>query len=260
MRSPSTSTTTTTTLLLAAAAAAAGDGFLKGVAAFPTTVAFTTRAGVVGLRHQSHIHHQPYDRLHQKNRDANAPGMAGIPLFVHAEEQDLDVGTGPGGTEELLPDYGKTSVDIDQHKLEKRSRWRRKDLFGDSLVQQTLKELETDEDFLSNEKRVQDVGRAELTREERAQRRRALDSLGVPDFHTFLSDKMGAEGVVRRAETEVFQINIGLYCNQACGHCHVESSPLRKEMMESEIVAKCLDLLKTAKSVTTLDITGTFQL
>jgi hypothetical protein len=24
------------------------------------------------------------------------------------------------------------------------------------------------------------------------------------------------------------QLNIGLYCNQACAHCHVDSSPKRK--------------------------------
>jgi hypothetical protein len=33
------------------------------------------------------------------------------------------------------------------------------------------------------------------------------------------------------APTTILQINIGLYCNQACVHCHVESSPLRTEQM-----------------------------
>mmetsp|Transcript_11100 Transcript_11100/g.22405 ORF Transcript_11100/g.22405 Transcript_11100/m.22405 type:complete len:404 (+) Transcript_11100:251-1462(+) len=60
----------------------------------------------------------------------------------------------------------------------------------------------------------------------------------------------------RKAPT-VLQINIGLYCNQACGHCHVESSPLRtEEMMTAQTAARCLELLKNTPSITTLDITG----
>ena len=30
-----------------------------------------------------------------------------------------------------------------------------------------------------------------------------------------------------RGEAKTLQLNIGLYCNQACTHCHVESSPKR---------------------------------
>jgi radical SAM/Cys-rich protein len=51
-------------------------------------------------------------------------------------------------------------------------------------------------------------------------------------------------------------MNIGLYCNQACGHCHVESSPLRQEMMTAETAAQCVKLLASTPSITTLDITG----
>jgi radical SAM/Cys-rich protein len=54
----------------------------------------------------------------------------------------------------------------------------------------------------------------------------------------------------------VLQMNIGLYCNQACGHCHVESSPLRQEMMTAETAAQCVKLLAATPSITTLDITG----
>ena len=32
-----------------------------------------------------------------------------------------------------------------------------------------------------------------------------------------------------RGAAKILQLNIGLYCNQACSHCHVESSPLRQE-------------------------------
>jgi radical SAM/Cys-rich protein len=61
---------------------------------------------------------------------------------------------------------------------------------------------------------------------------------------------------LHRHEPQILQINIGLYCNQACGHCHVESSPLRTEMMTAETASQCLQLLKNTPSITTLDITG----
>jgi hypothetical protein len=48
------------------------------------------------------------------------------------------------------------------------------------------------------------------------------------------SQLLQAKGVkpLKRAATKILQLNIGLYCNQACSHCHVESSPKRKEVME----------------------------
>lgn len=155
-----------------------------------------------------------------------------------------------------LPDYGSTSVDIDQHRLEKKKKWERKDLFGTTLLDQTLSELESDEDFQDTVKRMEKIGAVGMAKEERIQRRRALDSLGIPEFNTFLAQKMESDGKLRRKTPQVLQINIGLFCNQACGHCHVESSPLRKEMMTAETAAQCLELLKNTPSITTLDITG----
>ena len=35
---------------------------------------------------------------------------------------------------------------------------------------------------------------------------------------------------------ETLQINIGYKCNQACKHCHVNSSPLRTEKMSNKII------------------------
>jgi radical SAM/Cys-rich protein len=152
-----------------------------------------------------------------------------------------------------LPDYGKTSVDVDKIKLEKRDKWRRKDLFGTSLLDQTMEELENDTDFQDTAQRLQRMGAQAMTKEERTQRRRALDSLGVPEFNTFLKEK----GIsILRKSPQVLQVNIGLYCNQACAHCHVESSPLRTEMMTAKTAAQILNLLKNTPSITTLDITG----
>jgi len=124
--------------------------------------------------------------------------------------------------------------------------WRRKDLFGKSLVDQTLQELEQNP-----------APEAVLTKEERTMRRRALDDLGVPAFHTFMpSSALTSDDRLTRKEPTLLQLNIGLYCNQACGHCHVESSPLRKEMMTAETAAQCLELLVRTPSIKTLDITG----
>jgi len=53
-------------------------------------------------------------------------------------------------------------------------------------------------------------------------------------------------------------VNIGLYCNQACSHCHVESSPLRKaEVMQKAVADRLVQLLDTSDGgIKTLDITG----
>lgn len=154
-----------------------------------------------------------------------------------------------------LPDYGKTPVDIENITLEKSAPWRRKDLFGLSLVDQTLYDLKNDDDFQSTAKRYADLGPASISREERAKRKRALDGLGISSFATFLEEN-GIPKLKRKAPT-VLQINIGLYCNQACGHCHVESSPLRTaEQMTAETAAQCIKLLAATPSIKVLDITG----
>jgi radical SAM/Cys-rich protein len=51
------------------------------------------------------------------------------------------------------------------------------------------------------------------------------------------------------------QVNIGLRCNLACHHCHVESSPARKEEMSWETMQMVLDAAKTC-GAGTIDITG----
>ena len=53
-------------------------------------------------------------------------------------------------------------------------------------------------------------GQQQLTKEERKQRQRTLDTLGVPPFH----EKITEERLLMRKPTEIFQINVGLYCNQ----------------------------------------------
>jgi sulfatase maturation enzyme AslB (radical SAM superfamily) len=82
---------------------------------------------------------------------------------------------------------------------------------------------------------------------------KVMDESKVPNFKEFSASR----GVnIERAKTDVLQLNIGLYCNQACSHCHVDSSPQRTEMMSFEIAEKCLSILDNSPDITTLDITG----
>ncbi len=53
-----------------------------------------------------------------------------------------------------------------------------------------------------------------------------------------------------------FQVNITKLCNQACRHCHVDSSPKRREMMSDEHIDKVLHILREYSQIETLDITG----
>lgn len=161
----------------------------------------------------------------------------------------------------------------DESIAAKRSQWSRPDLQGQTLIDDTLIQLETDTEFQEMSRQLKDFGkegvaRAERVkrREERAKRRRALDELGVPNFMKFVSEKDEGtksavnpvrDGKLYRSKPTILQLNIGLYCNQACSHCHVESSPLRKsETMSAEIAARCLELLQNTPTVDTLDLTG----
>lgn len=173
-----------------------------------------------------------------------------------------------GSDTESLPDYGKTSIEIDEHRLEKKNRaasekWRRPDLFGQSIIEQTKEEMSSNPEFLETTQKLKEIGLQGMSREERTKRRRALDSLGVPPFNEFLVGKLdtkdaesGSKIILHRKKTEVLQLNVGLYCNQACAHCHVESSPIRKETMSTKVAAQCMNLLQNTSSVHTLDITG----
>jgi radical SAM/Cys-rich protein len=54
---------------------------------------------------------------------------------------------------------------------------------------------------------------------------------------------------------ETVQVNIGLRCNLACRHCHVESSPKREERMSWRTMLQLLEAARKAKAQR-LDITG----
>ncbi|MFK8139299.1 MAG: arsenosugar biosynthesis radical SAM (seleno)protein ArsS [Bdellovibrionales bacterium] len=61
---------------------------------------------------------------------------------------------------------------------------------------------------------------------------------------------------VKRNRVSTLQVNIGKLCNQACHHCHVESSPIRTENMSMQTVDRLLELVANTPAVHTIDITG----
>jgi len=65
----------------------------------------------------------------------------------------------------------------------------------------------------------------------------------------------GLEPLLRGPVTTL-QINVGMVCNQACHHCHVEAGPDRTETMESATVEKVVELLSSDPAVEVLDLTG----
>jgi radical SAM/Cys-rich protein len=125
-----------------------------------------------------------------------------------------------------------------------------------SLVADTLKALEGDAEQLEGLRRLRAEGQKALTREEAARRRRALDGAGVAlSFNALLAERGVAP--LRHGAHDTLQVNIGLFCNQACSHCHVESSPLRvHENMDLATVDRVLAVLAASPGVRTLDITG----
>jgi len=128
-----------------------------------------------------------------------------------------------------------------------------KDSTRHSLVAESIKHVEEDEEHMLTASALRKLGQAQLTKQERIKRRRALDTLGVPTFDEFLGQQKLA---LNKGAIEILQMNIGLYCNQACNHCHVESSPKRQEMMSEEVARRCMQLLEKTPSITTLDLTG----
>ena len=60
---------------------------------------------------------------------------------------------------------------------------------------------------------------------------------------------------LRPKKLEILQINLGYMCNQVCAHCHVDAGPDRKEIMTTETMQQCLDVIKNT-GAHTLDLTG----
>jgi radical SAM/Cys-rich protein len=63
-------------------------------------------------------------------------------------------------------------------------------------------------------------------------------------------------GPLRRGPVRTLQLNVGLRCNLACHHCHVESGPKRREAMDRRGAERVLELLARNPGVECLDLTG----
>jgi len=65
-----------------------------------------------------------------------------------------------------------------------------------------------------------------------------------------------SDGNLKPSTLEVFQMNIGKWCNQACHHCHVDASPKRTEYMNLETMNQCIRIIAEHPQIHTVDITG----
>src|ERR1041384_1098367 len=73
---------------------------------------------------------------------------------------------------------------------------------------------------------------------------------------TFAAAVADAPGAPRQAEAiTTLQVNVGLRCNLACHHCHVESGPKRPEAMDWATMELVLAAARAA-GARTIDITG----
>lgn len=62
-------------------------------------------------------------------------------------------------------------------------------------------------------------------------------------------------GELTAREIETIQVNIGLECNQACLHCHLEASPARTECMDPQVMGAVIDAAERLQCGL-VDITG----
>jgi radical SAM/Cys-rich protein len=60
---------------------------------------------------------------------------------------------------------------------------------------------------------------------------------------------------LRRARTEILQLNVGKLCDLTCVHCHVNAGPKRKEVISRETVDRIVNWL-TKTNIPIVDITG----
>jgi len=61
---------------------------------------------------------------------------------------------------------------------------------------------------------------------------------------------------LNRGRTTTLQVNVGLRCDLACHHCHVEAGPRRREALDERLARSILRLLEQSPQLDTLDLTG----
>lgn len=84
----------------------------------------------------------------------------------------------------------------------------------------------------------------------------ALDQQATEVLESFPSfaERVGENGFTEDS-LDTLQMNVGLKCNLACKHCHVESSPMRTEEMSKQTMEDCLKVVRD-HGIGTIDITG----
>ncbi len=78
--------------------------------------------------------------------------------------------------------------------------------------------------------------------------------MSTPSFATALAEHGLAP--LRRGRTTTLQVNVGLRCDLACHHCHVEAGPKRTEALDEKLAARVLEVLARSPDLDTLDLTG----
>lgn len=82
----------------------------------------------------------------------------------------------------------------------------------------------------------------------------------ILEDHPLLPFQQKMEGIgllpLRPVAMQVFQVNIGKMCNQVCRHCHVDAGPDRKEIMTTDTMQQCLNVLQQHPELQIVDITG----
>ena len=86
------------------------------------------------------------------------------------------------------------------------------------------------------------------------------DVHGLPVITEFpFAERLPDKELRSESRISALQINLGLFCNLACRHCHVGSSPKRTgddENMSEETATRILGWLRENPSIKTLDLTG----
>ena len=77
----------------------------------------------------------------------------------------------------------------------------------------------------------------------------------APDNFAFALAAHGLPALAR-GETTTLQVNVGLRCDLACHHCHVEAGPKRSEALDERLAARVLEVLARNPQLGTLDLTG----
>lgn len=77
----------------------------------------------------------------------------------------------------------------------------------------------------------------------------------MQDSKPFLRYSQSDFPLLRRAQLETLQVNLGYLCNLSCVHCHVNAGPSRTELMEKENIDLIIEVLK-ARNIKVLDLTG----